>query len=149
MYKRQIHDSAFIVKGTEESSEKMRKAVSEVGQLYVDDSLNIYSCSKTYLFKFVKDKNYAPVSYNSNPLKDSIFHIVMEIEKGVILSGFNGLSRADSKLFEVDSVYKIRVTSGLKKNIYKYSLGESRTCRAAEFKVVYKRQVVVHVDTSI
>ncbi|MES2130769.1 MAG: histidine kinase [Bacteroidota bacterium] len=129
-----INDSAFIVKGTEGSSDKLRKNVAEINQLYVDDSLNIYACSKKYFFKFNKDKGYFPTLLNTNPFKDSIFHLVIEINKNTVLSGFNSIARDSLDVFKSDSVYKIKITSGAQKGVYNFSLGENRACLALKFK---------------
>lgn len=67
-----INDSAFIVKGTEIVSETLRKSVSEIYQLYVDDSLNIYVSTKGYSYKFIKSKKYKAFCLNKKNDADSI-----------------------------------------------------------------------------
>lgn len=128
------NDSAFVVKGTEEASGMLRKNVAEVNQLYVDDSLNIYACSKKYFFKFSKYKGYLPVLLNTNPFLDSVFHLVVEINRNTILTAFNAIERDSLDVFRADSVYKIKITSGTQKSIYNFSLGKNRSCRASKFK---------------
>lgn len=72
------HDSAFQVKGTEETSELLRKAVSEIGQLHVDDSLNIYALTKHHSYKFINGKKgYYPVNLSTG-IKDSIAYRIYE-----------------------------------------------------------------------
>ena len=73
-----INDSAFCVKGTEETSDLLRKTVSEIMQLHVDDSLNIYAITKHHCYKFKYSKN----GYQSHKLstgeKDSIAYRIYE-----------------------------------------------------------------------
>jgi len=67
-----INDSAFQVRGTEETFELLRKAVSEIVQLHVDDSLNIYALTKHHSYKFILGKNgYAAFSLSTGK-NDSI-----------------------------------------------------------------------------
>lgn len=72
------NDSAFIIKGLESFSEKHRKSVAEIYQLYVDDSLNIYTVSKQYTFKFIKNnKIYKGIQLNERITSDSIIYKVI------------------------------------------------------------------------
>jgi len=47
-----IHDSAFVVEGTQKCSEEMKKMTNEIYQLIVDDSLNIYARTSYYTARF-------------------------------------------------------------------------------------------------
>lgn len=71
------NDSAFIVKGTENISEDLKKTVSEITQLYVDDSLNIYAVTKLFTYKFLKNRNYKGINLNSQFKSNSIAYKVL------------------------------------------------------------------------
>lgn len=62
-----INDSAFAVEGTQQGSAKLRAAISEVYQLYVDDSLNIYVKTTLRTSKFSRS---GPGTYRLTDLND-------------------------------------------------------------------------------
>lgn len=82
------HDSAFLVKGTEFVSSLLRKKVSEINQIYSDDSSNIFVCTKSYSYKFIKSKAYRPVCLNKKVTIDTIMWQMIE-KKNKILFVFN------------------------------------------------------------
>jgi sugar lactone lactonase YvrE len=65
-----IRDSAFQVPGTEKAAGKMQQLVSEIYQLYVDDSLNIYSVSKRVTNKYIKQGDHYDCVELNKILKD-------------------------------------------------------------------------------
>ncbi len=66
------NDSAFIVKGIEAISEKLKKNIAEITQLFVDDSLNIFAVTKSATFKFSKHKHYEGIDLSLQYKQDSI-----------------------------------------------------------------------------
>ena len=129
-----INDSAFIVKGTESASEKLRSRMAEICELYIDDSLNIYACSKMYSFKFLKNKDYNPLSLNTDAFKDSVLHLILEPKKNVLLSVFNDSEKNLRAFFSVDSLYKIKFINDKNHSTYKISLGKNFLCKPGRFK---------------
>lgn len=73
-----INDSAFVVKGTEAVSDLLRQQVTEILQLHVDDSLNIYAITKHDSYKFLKTKGaYIPHKLSIGT-QDSITYRIYE-----------------------------------------------------------------------
>jgi ligand-binding sensor domain-containing protein len=72
-----INDSAYVVKGTEKISEELKASVSEITQLYVDDSLNIYAITKYRSYKFIKKEHYRPVNLSGLPLNKVLGYMVI------------------------------------------------------------------------
>jgi len=74
------NDSAYIINGIENISTELRNSVSEIYQLIVDDTLNIYAVTKRKCYKFKKKgSNYHPELfggvYNSDSVRLGIFEI--------------------------------------------------------------------------
>ena len=84
------NDSAFQVAGTEDLAETLRKAVMEIYQLYVDDSLNIYAITKHNSYRFNRREDYQNVNL-SEPKHDSVTHRFIVKPDGVFpVYYFNG-----------------------------------------------------------
>ena len=86
------NDSAFQIVGTEKTSQLLKKSVSEIIQLVVDDTLNIYAITKHNSYKFKKKNN----SYKPHLIKpwknDSIQNHVYEIN-GVLFKIVNYIGK--------------------------------------------------------
>ncbi len=74
-----INDSAFIIKGIEATSDKLKSEAQEIYQLYVDDSLNIYAKTWVYTIKFIKDDHYRAVYVNQQILKTPYYEKVLKL----------------------------------------------------------------------
>ncbi|MBL7936875.1 MAG: hypothetical protein JNM51_13805, partial [Bacteroidia bacterium] len=129
-----INDSAFVVEGTESISEKLKHKIAEIKQLYIDDSLNIYACTKMYSYKFIKSKNYFQVRLNTDPFKDSVMHLAIEVDKNRILSVFNDSEKNLRTFFSTKLRHKIKFISGMDQFLYKFSLGDEFECKPGIFK---------------
>lgn len=110
------NDSAFIVQGTEIVTQSLRESVSEIKQIYVDDSLNIYVCTKGYSYKFIKSqKNKAQILSHKIEL-DSVLFKAIEI-KGEVLSVLNYQGRPIWEPFLSNPMLKIKYTNQKNENI--------------------------------
>lgn len=74
-----IGDSAFIVGGTQNESEILRKNAHEVYQIYVDDSLNIYLKTTLEALKLLKRNNYRALKLNELLVEDSCDENVIKL----------------------------------------------------------------------
>lgn len=79
-----INDSAFIVEGTETISEDLKKDISEIYQIYVDDSLNIFISTKHFSYKFCKNKNYKTEKLQEQIKNDSVLFQALELKHSII-----------------------------------------------------------------
>ena len=79
-----INDSAYIVKGTESISEELKKTVSDVYQLFVDDSLNIYLITRYYSYKLCKNKKYQVLNLSQQIKNDTILIHAIEFKNDFI-----------------------------------------------------------------
>lgn len=116
-----VNDSVFLVKGTEVISEELRRTVSEISQIYVDDSLNITVVTKHFSYKFYKSQNYRAVNLSNQISSDSIFVHVKEYDKALVpvvnypgYDIFLWIKRLDfiniliSNIDGIDRVYKVK-----------------------------------------
>ena len=77
------NDSALIIPGIEKISTLLRQEVSEISQLYVDDSSNIYAITKADSYKFIKKRGlYEPVNLGDQVKTDSVHTLLHEIPGG-------------------------------------------------------------------
>ena len=87
-----LNDSAFVVEGTEKISEELKNNVAEIFQIYVDDSLNIFICTKANSYKFIYNKFNNPVKINQKINSDSVLHIAI-VKQNTVLSVLNFAGR--------------------------------------------------------
>ncbi len=109
------NDSAFVVKGTEKVSQTLRESVSEIFQLYIDENENIYACTKSDSYKFIKNKNYQSSNLNQKIQSDSILHCALEINNN-ILSIINYAGKGISGFYLGRPYLKIKFIDGNKKD---------------------------------
>jgi ligand-binding sensor domain-containing protein len=80
------NDSAFLLKGVEDMSVILKKQVSEIFKLFVDDSLNIYVITKGYSYKLVKKGDrYHSINLNDLFKNDSIITQIIDLRKEVLV----------------------------------------------------------------
>ncbi len=81
------NDSAFIVKGFENVSIKLKNSVSEIAEIAVDDSLNIYFSSKGFSYKLLRlNDSYRPIEISIHKDLDSVRIKVIKINGQLIYS---------------------------------------------------------------
>ncbi|MBI3519888.1 MAG: histidine kinase [Bacteroidetes bacterium] len=78
------NDSAFLVKGTERLSEKLCRHVTEILDLFVDNSCNIIISTKKGTFKLNKNENYASSDLITYTKRDSLFITILQNGKKLI-----------------------------------------------------------------
>jgi ligand-binding sensor domain-containing protein len=79
------NDSAFIIEGIEELSAQLRNSVSEIGKLFVDDSLTIYIATKGKSYKLVrKNHKYLIVDLSYMLPTDSIRIKLLEFGNDIV-----------------------------------------------------------------
>jgi ligand-binding sensor domain-containing protein len=79
------NDSAIQVLGIDSMSAKMRRYVSEIFQLYVDDSSNIFVASKQYCYKLINQNGkYRPLNISNLHRRDTIEFWVYEKENSLL-----------------------------------------------------------------
>lgn len=78
------NDSAIQVKGIEKISNELKRTVSEITQIIVDDSSNIYLATKHVSYKLHKNKNYQAVNLGDLIPNDSILFHALELKNGIL-----------------------------------------------------------------
>jgi ligand-binding sensor domain-containing protein len=78
------NDSAFVVKGSETAFINTRNALHEIFQLYVDDSLNIYTVSKNDTYKYLKNKVYQCVNLKTELKNDTSTYVIYNEDNELI-----------------------------------------------------------------
>lgn len=78
------NDSAFIIKGTESLSRKLKNNVSEIFDLFVNKVQDIYISTKGGAYKFDRAENYKPVPLPENTLKNSIYAYALQVEDHLV-----------------------------------------------------------------
>lgn len=103
------NDSAFIVKGTEEISEKFKKNIAEIFQLFVDDSLNIYAVTKLYTYKFIQKKNYEGLNLSTQSSEDSSIYKVVCFNNNLLPIYFDPPKKHTKGFFLINKKIKTKI----------------------------------------
>lgn len=78
------NDSAILIKGIDTLSQKLKKSVNEIYQLYADKNSNIYVSTKNGGYKLTKNKKYTISNLWENPDADSVAVYLFNIENEII-----------------------------------------------------------------
>lgn len=119
-----IHDSAFIVKGTEAITEELKKNTRAIYQICVDDSLNIYINTNRFSYKSLITKNYKSNNLTHQLKKDQIHLSALEFKGGIFSIGFYCENKEDELVKKIEYINGVFYTKNEKKDTFhiKYNL---------------------------